>query len=257
MTRLRIILCGMLCALAACYATTTPQPEIVVPRLIALLQDSSPDVRRTAALSLGKIASVEAMSALIRALRDIDPFVRQYSAWALGNLGERAQVDATFALVALLEDPAPAVAEAAAEAIGSMGAGPDVITLLLETMSEGSLQGRRSAVMALSRLESAEAYDGLMKALEDGDASVRQGAIAALGELGERRAVTAMIAHLGHDPEAGVRTEAAYRLGALGDERSLPVLRLAAAQDPSEQVRRWAQHTIEALSAPGEPGSTI
>ena len=255
MIRRRIILFGMVCALTGCYANTTPQPELVVPRLITLLRDPNPDLRQTAALSLGKIASAEAMSSLIVALRDADPLVRQYSAWALGNLGKDARSDATFALVALLEDPVPAVAEAAAEAIGSIGAEPGVITRLLAILSTGSLQGRRSAIMALSVLESGEAYEGLMTALEDGDACVRQGAIAALGELAERRAVPAITAHLRHDSETGVRTEAAYRLGMLGDESSLPVLRIAAVEDPSEQVRRWAQRAIEALSALGGPGS--
>jgi HEAT repeat protein len=182
--------------------------------------------------------------------------VRQYSAWALGNLGEHAKSEATLALLPLLEDPVLAVAEAAAQAIGSIGAGPEVITRMVTILREGSLQARRSAISALGLLESSLAYEGLLNALEDGDAQVRQGAIAALGELAERRAVPAMTTRLRHDTEAGVRTEAAYRLGTLGDESLLPVLRTAAVEDPSEQVRRWAQRAIEALSALAGPGST-
>ncbi|MEP6887392.1 MAG: HEAT repeat domain-containing protein [Nitrospirales bacterium] len=246
----------MVCAFAGCYASTTPEPEIVIPHLIALLQDPHPALRQTAALSLGKIASAEAVSGLLLALRDADPLVRQYSAWALGNLGEHATSKATSALLPLLEDPVPAVAEAAAQAIGSIGAGPEVITRMLTILREGSLQARRSVISALGLLESPLAYEGLLCGLLDGDAHVRQGAIAALGELGERRAVPSITTRLRHDTEAGVRTEAAYRLGTLGDERSLPVLRAAAVEDPSEQVRRWAQRAIEALSSLAGPGST-
>jgi HEAT repeat protein len=257
MIPLPIILVGMMVVvLAGCYASTTPEPDVVVPRLIALLQDSRSDLRRTAALSLGKIASLEATSSLILALGDADPLVRQYSAWALGNLGEQVQSHATPALLHLVEDPVPAVAEAAAQAIGSIRAGPEVIAQLVRILTEGSLQARRSAILALGLLESPLAYDGLLNGLLDGDAEVRQGAIAALGELGDRRAAPSIMTRLRHDTDAGVRTQAAYQLGTLGDETSLPALRIAAVDDPSEHVRRWAQHAIEVLSSPGEPGST-
>jgi HEAT repeat protein len=256
MIALRIVLVVMLCALAGCYASTTPEPEIVVPHLIALLQDPNPALRQTAALSLGKIASAEAEAGLILALGDADPLVRQYSAWALGNLGEQAKSEATLALLPLLEDSAPAVAEAAAQAIGSIGAGPEAIARTLTMLRAGSLQARRSAISALGLLESPMAYEGLLNGLLDSDARVRQGAIVALAELGERRAVPLVTTRLQHDTDAGVRTEAAYRLGTLGDESSLAVLRIAAAEDPSEQVRRWAQRAIEALSSLAAPGST-
>jgi HEAT repeat protein len=252
----RIVLVGIVCALAGCYAGTTPEPQIVVPRLIVLLQDPDSALRQTAALSLGKIASAEAVSGLIHALRDTDPLVRQYSAWALSNLGEHAKSEAVFALLSLLEDPVPSVAEAGAQAIGSIGAGPEVMPRLLTILKEGSLQARRSAISALGLLESPLAYQGLLDGLVDGDAEVRQGAIAALGDLGERRAVPSITARLRHDTEAGVRTEAAYRLGTLGDESVLPILRTAATEDPNEQVRRWAQRAIETLSSPAGPGST-
>ncbi len=139
MIYLHIVLVGIVAMLSGCYTGTAPEPEVVVPRLIALLQDSNPDLRQTAALSLGKIASAEAASGLMLALRDADPLVRQYSAWGLGNLGERASSAATSALVVLLEDPSPAVANAAAQAIGSIDAGPETITQLLMILRVGSV----------------------------------------------------------------------------------------------------------------------
>lgn len=256
MIHLHILLVGMAAVLGGCYAVTAPEPELAVSRLIPLLKDTDPDVRRTAALSLGKIAHPEAAPDLMLALRDADPLVRQYSAWGLGNLGERARADVIAALIVVLEDPVPAVARASADAIGSLGAGPEAITRLSTILREGSVQARRSAVTALGLLESPLAHDGLLGALEDHDAGVRQEAIAALGELGDGRAVSAIEAHLRHDASAGVRTEAAYRLGTLSDERSLPILRSVAIEDLNEDVRRWARRAIEALSAPVGPGST-
>jgi HEAT repeat protein len=256
MIRLMIVLVAMLWTLAGCYVSTTPEPEIVVPHLISLLQDPQPAIRQTASLSLGKIASAEAVPGLILALRDTDPLVRQYSTWALGNIGEQVKSEASVALLPLLEDPIPAVAEAAAQAIGSIGAGPQVISRMIAILKEGSLQARRAAILGLGLLESPLAYDGFLHALLDDDAKVRQRAIAALGELGERRAVPAIATRLRQDPESGVRTEAAYRLGTLGDESVLPVLRTAAVEDPSEQVRRWAQRAIDGLSSLVGHGST-
>lgn len=256
MIHLHIVLAGMVAVLSGCYAGTAPEPEIVVPRLIALLQDPNPDLRQTAALSLGKIASTEAVPGLLLALRDADPLVRQYSAWGLGNLGERARAEVAWALVVVLEDPIPAVADAAAQAVGSIGAGPEIIARVLTMLREGSVQARRAAITVLGLLESPLAYDGLLNALADRDAEVRQRAIAALGELGDRRAVPAIEARLRHDTSEGVRTEAAYRLGTLSDEGSLPILRAAAIEDPNARVRRWAQRAIAALSAPVGPEST-
>jgi HEAT repeat protein len=246
MMYLHIVLVVIVAMLSGCYTGTVPEPEVVVPRLIALLQDPNPDLRQTAALSLGKIASAEAAPSLILSLRDADPSVRQYSAWALGNLGERANAEAASALIVLLGDPVSTVASAAAQAIGSIGAGPEIITQLSTVLSEGSVQARRAAITVLGVLESPLAYNGLLSAR----------AVAALGELGDRRAIQGIEARLRLDSSGGVRTEAAYRLGMMSDEGSLPILRAAAAEDPNERVRRWAQRAIEALTAPAGPGST-
>jgi HEAT repeat protein len=189
-------------------------------------------------------------------LRDADPSVRQYSAWALGNLGERASPEAASALIVLLGDPVSTVANAAAQAIGSIGAEPEAVTQLLTILREGSVQARRAVITVLSVLESPLTYNGLLSALADQNADVRQEAVAALGELGDRRAVPEIEARLRLDTSGGVRTEAAYRLGMMSDEGSLPILRAAAAEDPNERVRRWAQRAIEALTAPAALGST-
>src|SRR3989454_12141483 len=82
-------------------------PDFVVSRLVASLNDPNPDVRRTAALSLGKIARPQATAALVERLGDPDPLVRQYSAWALGNLGEKAIDQAGTALGQMLSGPPP------------------------------------------------------------------------------------------------------------------------------------------------------
>jgi len=241
--------------LAGCFVTTAPDPDITISRLLALLHSSDPTLRQTAALSLGKIASAEAAAGLMEALRDPDPLVRQYSAWALGNLGDHAPSAALSPLLSLINDPALAVADTAAEAIGQIGAGTDNVSQLLTLIREGPTHSRQAAALALESLESPLSYDALLHALGDEDADVRQRAIAALGEMGDQRGMSALADRLAHDATASVRTEAAYRLGLLGDTSALPILKTAREEDPSGSVRRWAQQAIEALSSPAGPES--
>jgi HEAT repeat protein len=218
-----------------------------------LLKDPSPDVRRTAALSLGKIALSEAVPALVQALRDRDPVVRQHSAWALGSIGEEAREKAAAALLTLLADPSPGVAETAGQAIGQLGASQPVVALLIKGLQQPAPNARRAAVRALAWLEAPSAYSALVQALGDSDALVRQGALAALGELGDSRAVSLMEGRLLHDPNEGVRSEAAFRLGKLGDQTVEASLRHAATTDSHEGVRRWAAWALNQSGAPGGP----
>ncbi|MER3422446.1 MAG: hypothetical protein C4293_03670 [Nitrospiraceae bacterium] len=239
-----------------CYSTPLPsEPTQIVPSLLKLLTDSSPDVRRTAALSLGKIGAPEAIPALRQALSDPDSLVRQYSAWALGNLGEQARDQAGLVLVGLLRDPSPTVTSTAAEAIGAIGATESMVEFLVDSLQQGPVHTRHAAVKALALLEAPSSYPALVQALADPDAMVRQGAIAALGELSDRRAVPLIIDRLLHDPDSGVRSEAAYRLGILGDQRARSVLESVKVSDPNSIVKRWAGWAIEQLTSPGAPGS--
>src|SRR5947208_13207060 len=84
-------------------------PEQALPHLRALLKDSNPELRRTAAQSLGKIARKEAVPALLEALRDPDAGVRRTAAWALGMIGEDAVGSDRSPLVSLLLDHDPGV----------------------------------------------------------------------------------------------------------------------------------------------------
>lgn len=243
--------------LSGCFINTEPQPDVTVQRLIALLQSPDSDLRRTAALSLGKIAAPDAAGALIKSLGDRDPLVRRYSAWALGNLGEQAPSHAVLPLMSLLRDPAQETADTAAQAIGEIGDGQDTVEKVLPLVKEGPTSTRRAALLALGWLESPLSYDELVRVLDDNDVEVRQRAVAALGELGDQRAVSAMVKRLEHDPAESVRNEAAYRLGLMGQAGVVPFLKRASVEDGSEIVRRWSRQAIEALSSSAEPGSKI
>ncbi len=232
-----------------CQADSTRNdPLTLTAALVELLQDPSPDIRRTAALSLGKIGHSAGTQALAQALSDPDPLVREYSAWALGQIGEEVNTDAALAVVSALGDESPAVKQTAAKALGNIGIRGPMIPLLIEGLKVGEVQSRRAVVDALMHLEGKSAYSALLAALDDPDPKVRQGAIAALGELGDRQALPLFRKSLLSDPNVGVRTEAAYRLGKLGDPTDLHSLQKAAKLDTTPIVHLWATWAINNIT---------
>ncbi|MGH7254603.1 MAG: HEAT repeat domain-containing protein [Nitrospirales bacterium] len=245
-----------LAALAGCYQSPPPAPpEQVVSTLVSLLNDPDPDIRRTAAQSLGKISDPSAAPALVEHLSDPDPLVRRDSAWALGALGEAALDVAALPLLARLDDPVEEVKTAAAQALGRMGPTQTMVELLIEALHHPEATTRREAAQALAWLEPPSAFHALLEALQDRDAGVRQRALAGLGEQADLRALPAFRARLLHDPDAGVRSEAAFRLGKLGGKDSVPTLRTALKHDPDPAVRRWAAWALRQLSPTGDAES--
>lgn len=236
----------LLAGLSGCYGNTAPtDPNAAAARLASLLEDQDPEVRASAAQALGKIAVPDSVPALLRSLEDSAPDVRAMSAWALGRFGEDVLDEAGIALAERLDDPSPAVKQAAAQALGAVGGTQAIVELLTERLTRSDVETRRASVQALTWLEAGSAYHVLIKALADPDAQVRQGAVAALGEMVDPRSLPAIRDRLLKDTDAGVRGEAAYRLGKFGDRTIVPALRTAAVRDPEAAVRRWASWALE------------
>jgi HEAT repeat protein len=249
--RLLPIVFGLACCTSVAFgcvqSAETVQPDEAVKRLLDLLHNPSVEMRRTAALSLGKIGRPEAAPGLIQSLKDPDALVRQYSAWALGNLGEDVTEQAGPPLVSLLEDPSPGVRAAAGQGIGQLRASEQVVRLLMRAAQHRDPEVRLASIRALAWLEARPAYPVLLAALEDPEARVRQAAIAALGELGDDRSVRFIAERLHKDPDPAVRSEAAFRLGKLGGPAVIPLLQVAAKDDRDGRVRRWAIAALDSL----------
>lgn len=244
-----LLLAGLI---AGCVAEAPPtDPAALAPRLVELLNDPNPGVRQTAARALGKIARPQAAPALVEKLRDPDPVVRRDSAWALGNLGDEVMDQVGLALVERLGDPSKEVKTAAAQALGAMRATPEMVERLTAILRQADVPTKRAVLQALALLEAPASYPALVEALRDNDARIRQGAIAALGELADSRALPLLRDRLRHDRDVGVRSEAAFRLGKFGDLTVLSALKSAAAGDGDAGVRRWALWASAQLSGRG------
>lgn len=241
----------MLVSCVGCAAETPPQdPRATVLFLVNLLGAPDADSRRTAALSLGKIADPTAIPALVAALKDKDPVVREYSAWSLGQMEATLPDEAAVALITALGDPAPEVKRAAGLAFRQVSPRKHFLKLLKQALAISELETRVAIIQALSQFDSPSTYPLFVEALKDSDARVRQAAIAGLGELADRRALSLFRKHLLNDEDEGVRAEAAFRLGKLGGKRDIGLLRKAMESDPTPSVHLWASWAINNILPP-------
>jgi beta-lactamase regulating signal transducer with metallopeptidase domain len=117
------------------------------------------------------------------------------------------------------------------------------LSLFLELLKSPSPRVRERAAAALGGLGDRRAVPELIKMLRDENPLVREHAATALRELGDHRAVPALIEALG-DEDAVVREHVATALGTLGDKRAIQPLTDALQKEQDHNVQ---EHIISAL----------
>lgn len=157
-------------------------------------------------------ASARAAAAWRRAVADPDPAVRRRAAELAPRLASHLATDAPDPVLALLEDDDPLVAEAAAYAGGEI---------------DWVAPGRAAVVAALAR--ATESHP---------DPLVRESAVAALGALGDREGLPAILAACSDRP--AVRRRAVLAL-APHDGPEVEAAIAQALADPDWQVRQAAE----------------
>ena len=226
-----------------------PSVERGTALLVALLQEKNPDVRRTAVESLGKIGDRSALSAALPLLTDAVPAVRAAAAQALGRIASPTDEAVITRLALSVRDPDETVRQAAALALGDIEPSPSQLGSLAGLLKASDVQVRRAAVRALLSLDTGQVVDWLIPLLDDPDAEVRQGAVAALGFSGDAKAATALSKRLAQDPSPAVRTEAVYHLGKLPGQDTRTLLRTAVEKESDLGVRRWIEAELRGLRA--------
>jgi HEAT repeat protein len=172
------------------------------------LISSDPYTRGQAASRLGRARSLWIMRLLVKVVTS--RVEEQNVHWAAGKaLGEIGNVRAIEPLVKALKDPLEAVRRAAAKALGEIGEAQAVVPLIellkdsqefvrrevakaLDALAYQPVNDAQRALLAVARSEwtrasslGAVAFTPVIEVLEDSSASVRCGAVKALGELGE------------------------------------------------------------------------
>jgi len=142
----------------------------------------------------------------------------------------------------LLGDPDPEVRATALGALVRMGrATPEDAA---RALADPDPRARRRALELGAALPGAD----FAALLHDPDAAVVEAACFAVGEVGERRAVPALVEIATAHVDALCRESAVAALGAIGDEEGLPAI-LAALED-KPQIRRRAVIALSAIDSP-------
>jgi len=192
--------------------------------LLSYLRHPELEIRRRAALALGRIGTRAAIHALVQALPlEIDDQVRRRMAFALGLTGStrglRCLVDC------LQRDQDAGVRERAAEALGRIG-GPgvrDALVAALESLSHSPDASTdrlgRALIVALYRLDDRRALSALQNALEV-PGSTRSHAVWALSRWAEPSSREAFPPLFG-DPDPWVRKWSMRAAGGLASKDPL------------------------------------
>jgi len=175
------------------------------PALKETLSDKSPAVRVAAATALGQIGDVTAIPALANVIEnesgENSPEVRIVAATALGKI---KNVNAIDRLLKVINDENDNVRVAVIRAIGEFEGevSNKVIDAVIEQTRAPEPNVRIAATRTLAKLGEKEL---LLKILEDKNKKVRQAAAIALGQLGCKDAVSALITALDDDdPEVRI-----------------------------------------------------
>lgn len=204
------------------------ESEAAMQALIGSLDDPDAGVRRQAAASLRLVGmgNEVAVRALMSAMADPNAEVRIGAISSLHTHGEAAAI-AIPALSSALADPDGSVRRRAVDALGSLKelAGPAAPQLVERLLDQSEpFQTRQAAATSLSYIGLRVGHhqdlviEGLIRALDDPEARVRNNVAYALGEFGPAAsaAVPRLTEMLASDPAQRYRGMAGYALGRIG-----------------------------------------
>jgi len=212
--------------------------------IIALLNEDVTAVRYSVAHILGGNDTPQAVQGLIRSLSDRSPLVRQKAA---SSLGETADPMAVPALIVTLSDPAPEVGEAAFNSLLQIGG--RAVPELVDSLERADRDTRRDIATLLGQIGSPRAVPTLARTLFDKEPTVVQAALRAFQTMGES-AIPALVTLLQHKDER-IRIAAAWALGEIGNREAVPALMTALEDRKSPALRQ------QAADALGRIGDTL
>jgi HEAT repeat protein len=188
-----------------------------VEGLIKALGNKDYAVRRQAAHALGGIKDARAVEPLADALKDKEPSVRESVAEALREMGDARAVEA---LIAALTDSSEMVRSHAAAALGRIGDARAVEPLIAALRDREGYHGwvRQQAAGALANIKDTRAVEPLIAYAGDG----YEGALVALGELGDASASKVLCDALENET---LRPAAAEALRKIGGEATIQALK--------------------------------
>ena len=147
-----------------------------------------------------------------------------------------------------LDDPRPFVRDRAVQALVDKGSSA-VIPLTNLLRESPSADARTKAVFALYRIGTSDALAGARQGMNDEDVQVRVASARSAGLAKDNKAVEKLMELVSKD-EYAVRRQAATALGQIGDERAIPALLIAAEDMKDRFVEHAVIYSLIALNKP-------
>jgi bilin biosynthesis protein len=201
--RLRVFLVISFLLLSACGSK--------LPKLRAQLNDPDPDKKIAAIEALAEVKDTFSVPRIVELLQDTVPDVRKEAATGLGKIGDgrACQPLADFYDKEKVED----VQDAGIRALVRLG--KYSVEPLVGLLSSIRPVVRSGAARALGKLGARRAVDPLMSLLHDRNSDVQQDAIIALREIGDSRGLDA-IASMAQDTNPNIERAAEGALSGQG-----------------------------------------
>ncbi len=235
----------------AALASLTRNPGDIDPGVLCqLLRDPDINVQNRAVEALIAQAHPETFRHLVEVLKDESEFARRAAVEVLNEIGDARSIKD---LLAALGDDDWWVRARATDALARIG-GPRVIDAVLGLINEKDEAIRRAAVEILNTTKDERAVRHLVEATRDDDWWVRERAADALGEIGNPKAIPAILKMFEGDPRsipAAVRALAKLA-GKDAVKDLLPLL-----QHREKPVRREAMAALAECADPAQAESVM
>lgn len=220
------------------YAMLLDLGSVAVPHLLEGLPGADRERREHVIAALGTLKAREGVEPIARLLGDRTLGRRYVAAWALGEIGDERGV---APLVAALDDEDDEVRKYATRSLIKLNRA--AVMPLVAYLEKAPPRGEAGAVRALGDIGDRRALQPLLARVSG---QSRADVFLALGKLRAPEAEATLIAGLA-DPDWQVRMNAAMALGPLGSKGAVATLEKTL-EDEVHVVREWSARSLEMIT---------
>jgi len=209
-----------------------------VPWLLEQVDTKDRVQRERVVAALGTLKAKEGVAAIAKVLSNPSLGRRYVAAWSLGEIGDPSGISP---LLNALDDDDAEVRKYATRSLIKMNTA--AVLPLIEYLGRSTARGEGGAIRALGDIGDQRALDPLLKRV---DGPNRLDIFLALGKLKDPRAQETLISGL-EDEDWKVRMNAAMALGPLGGKEAASPLRKTL-EDDVHVVREWSARSLEMIT---------